>query len=567
LVKVHVGGQGNGTFLNLKETLKNTIKNLMINYSKEIEEDTQNNDNENEISDSDSEEDIGMDVYDKFMDYIDSIYEGKFFERIPIEDKKRKLKTIYTENQIRQMNSELDTIQKNYAENAPSITEILKMDINLAQKQKLLEKVYHYVNSDVLTSEYNSNLKFLKTNLKQYDDSNLQELENKILSASQSLEFSDNYKEKILRSNMPFQNKVIAYKRLEIMEAYEESDSSEYAKYKNWMDILLSIPYDKNIVEKCENNDVKTYVKKVRTILDERLSFLEKPKDQIINVVTQMIRNPEFNVNAIGLYGVKGVGKTQIIKSISEALNRPYRSISLGGESDSSLLTGHHFTYVGSCPGRIIEILRETKCTNPIILFDELDKVSETHHGKEIIGNLIHLTDSTTNNKYNYDKYFSGIDFDLSNVLFVFTYNDPMKVDKILADRLLKIRVENYTFKEKLEITNKHLIKNVLQEYNFTEDTILFTEECINHIVQTSKSDEGMRDIKRKIEIIISRINTLLLTDADEDIIRLKYKCLYNYYNTNNLPVNVLREHVDIFLSDTISNETNEKPPPFGMYI
>jgi ATP-dependent Lon protease len=294
------------------------------------------------------------------------------------------------------------------------------------------------------------------------------------------------------------------------------------------------------------------------------LSFLEKPKDQIINIVTQSIRNPNAGINAIGLWGSKGLGKTSIVKSISEALNRPYRSISLGGESDSSVLTGHGFTYVGSNPGRIIEILRETKCMNPIILVDELDKVSQTYQGKEIIGTLIHLTDMTTNSKYTYDRYFSGIEFDLSKVLFIFTYNDPEKVDKILADRLFKIKVENYNIKEKLEITKQHIIKNVLQEFNFTENDISFGEECINYIVNSSNNDEGMRDIKRKIEIITSRINTLLLTSKEDNVINLKYKNLYSEYS--QLPLAVKKEHVDTFLEESISSSDTSSAPPFGMY-
>jgi ATP-dependent Lon protease len=294
---------------------------------------------------------------------------------------------------------------------------------------------------------------------------------------------------------------------------------------------------------------------------------LEKAKDQVINITTQIIRNPNFAINAIGLYGPKGVGKTCLVKSISEALGRPYRSISLGGESESSLLSGHGFTYVGSCPGRIIEILRETKCMNPIILFDELDKVSETHQGKEIIGSLIHLTDSSSNNKYNYDKYFAGVEFDLSKVLFIFTYNDASKIDPILADRLLKIRIDNYSLNEKMEITNKHLISSILNQYCFTKDDIVFEDDAIKYIVETSQSEQGMRDIKRKFEIIISRVNTLLLTDPENNIVKLKYKELYNYYKQQISPVKILKQHVDTLLTDSVCLDSTSDQVPFGMYI
>ena len=497
------------------------------------------------------------------MENLELVYNGDFFERIPIENRRKKLIESYTKDEIMQLNKELLEIQKKYEETAPSIIDILKMNVDVSQKQKLLEKLYHYTNADILTSDYTSNLKYLTTNIKGYDDPELHKLEQDIINNSSNFEFSDNYREKILRSNMPFNNKVIAYKRLEVMESYEDSDTSEYAKYKNWMDILLSIPFNKNV-----ETDID--LKRIRETLDKRLSFLEKPKDQIINIVTQMKRNPDFTINAIGIYGVRGTGKSSIVKSISEALGRPYRTVSLGGESDSSSLTGHNFTYVGSCPGRIIEILRETKCTNPIILFDELDKVSETNHGKEIIGNLIHLTDTTTNNKYNYDKYFAGLEFDLSKVLFIFTYNDATKVDRILADRLFKIKVENYTSKEKLAITTTHLIPTVLKEYNLyneSESILSFSEDTINYLVDKSKRDEGMRDIKRKIEIIISRINTLLLTNPDDNIVKLKYKNLYDHYRPEKLPIVIQKDHVDILLAESVTNEDTISEPPFGMYI
>jgi ATP-dependent Lon protease len=535
----------------LSDTIQNVIKQVM------------NKQDESEVTSKEKDE------YDKYIKNVNSIYEGKFFERVPIDEKKRTLKETVSQEKVKQLNDELELIRENYKTSAPSIVDVLNMDIDITQKQKLLENIYKFTNSELLTQEYTSTLKLINDKIKQFENTELLELERKILSSSNDLQYSDNYREKILRSEMSFDNKVIAYKRLEVMDSFETTDTSEYAKYKSWMDILLSIPYNK-IVGDTFSTDLdssKRIVKNVREVLDRRLSFLERAKDQIINIVTQTSRNPNFTVNAIGLYGPKGTGKTNLVKSISEALGRPYRTISLGGESDSSLLTGHGFTYVGSCPGRIIEILRETKCTNPIILFDELDKVSETHHGKEIIGNLIHMTDSSTNNKYNYDKYFSGLEFDLSKVLFVFTYNDESKVDPILADRLFKIRVDNYSIKEKLEITQTHLIKSILDQYCFTNDDIQFDENAINYIVESSKTDQGMRDIKRKFEIIVSRANTLMLTDPEQDIVRLQYKSLYKDFNNTSRPVKILREHVDTLLLDSISNNTLQSDPPFGMYI
>ena len=554
-----------GAKVQYENIITQTIQNILQRFIKNNKHDKEDEEDEEDEEDDKEYKNKPKDVYDQYLKHMESIYDGNFFTRTSIDDRKSKLKSSYTIDEIKNMNEELKLLKENYKSNAPNVTDILNMDIDITKKQMLLEKVHQYTNSEILTPEYTNNLKFLTSNIKQYKDTELQALEREILKYAGDMQYSDNYKEKILRSKMSFDNKIIAYKRLEVMESFEANDTSEYSKYKAWMDILLSIPYDLMINNKIEI-ETKHFIKNVRTVLDKRLSFLERPKDQVLNIVTQMIRNPDFTINAIGLHGKKGLGKTCLVKSISEALGRPYRTISLGGESDSSLLTGHGFTYVGSCPGRIIEILRETKCTNPIILFDELDKVSETHHGKEIIGNLIHLTDSSTNTKYNYDKYFAGLEFDLSKVLFIFTYNDPSKVDPILADRLFKIRVDNYSIQEKMEITKTHLINTIFEQYCFTNQDIQFEESAINYIVESSRSDQGMRDIKRKFEIVISRVNTLLLTDPEEDIIRLKYKSLYSHYKQDIKPVKILREHIDVFLSDSITEDKNDSPPP-GMYI
>ncbi|NBP01631.1 MAG: AAA family ATPase [Proteobacteria bacterium] len=553
----------------VQQIIKESIKQLVKKYRDDEREFLDDNSDYNEDENDNEEPEPQQNVYEELLTYIDGINSGDFFERIPIEERKRRLKNTYSEEEIKAFIDQLESIHKDYKESGPSVIDILKMNVHVSQKQRLLEKIHQYNNSEVLSAEYNSTLKYLTTNINKTNEPELFELEKEIMKSAQSDEVSDDYRRKILKSKMSFENKVIAYKRLEVMERYEDSDSSEFAKYKNWMDMLLSVPFGKYVTQTPSLNQITQTeavqsIRNVRQVLDKRLSFLEKPKDQIINVVARMLRNDQFSMNAIGLYGPPGVGKSSIVKSIAEALGRPYRSISLGGESDASLLAGHGFTYVGSSPGRIIEILSECKAMNPIVLLDECDKISQTHHGKEIIGTLIHLTDTTTNHRYNYDRYFAGVEFDLSKVLFVFTYNDPSKVDKILADRLFKIKVDNYSFKEKLEIANKHLIDEVLDQYKFTPAQISFTEEAVNYIIQSSRKDEGMRDIKRKFEVIVSRINTLVLTNPEEDIIRLKYKSLYPMYSS--LPVTVHKEHIDTFLSDSTSNTEDSGPPPF-MYI
>ena len=164
----------------------------------------------------------------------------------------------------------------------------------------------------------------------------------------------------------------------------------------------------------------------------------------------------------MGFEGPPGVGKTSLAKyGLSNCLkdddgnSRPFAFIAIGGSSNGSTLEGHNYTYVGSTWGRIVDILMETKCMNPIIFIDEIDKVSRTESGREIISILTHLVDPTQNDKFQ-DKYFSNIDLDLSRALFVFSYNDVELIDRILLDRIHRIKFDNLTLEDKLVICNDY---------------------------------------------------------------------------------------------------------------
>ena len=508
---------------------------------------------------------------DNFINNVESIHDGTFFERIPLEEDRDKLKSIVKYDDLKVLNTQLDAIKNEYANSSPSIIDILKLNTSINKKQELLEHMHLLANSEVLTHEYNTNLKILNESIHSDVDQSLVKLEQDIIKCSQQYSSHSELKMKILTSNMSFQNKVNAYNKYKILSSYKDESDSECLKYKTWLESLLQIPfgvYKSDNINITDNESVRCYLRNIRTILDEKLSFLEKPKDQLMNMIIHSLKNENANFNAIGLHGTKGVGKSSLISSISKAIGRPFRMICLGGESDVSVINGHNFTYIGSIPGRIIEILKETQCMNPIILFDELDKVSESPQGKELIGALIHLTDKTTNKKYIYDKYFAGIEFDLSKVMFFFTYNDPECINRILADRLYKIQIPNYSDKEKFVIVKTHLIPEILQEYYFTPNDIIFNDDTIKYLIKKSNEQggkEGMRDVKRKLEIIVSRINVLMLTKKTDNIIKLHYNSLYN----KTLPLHITNEEIDILLQNSDNNNADNinKDVPFHMYM
>jgi len=218
----------------------------------------------------------------------------------------------------------------------------------------------------------------------------------------------------------------------------------------------------------------------------------------------------------IGFFGHPGIGKTTIIREgFSKIVDRPFGYITLGGSSDSSYLDGHSFTYEGSQYGRIIEILIQSKCMNPIIYFDELDKISDTPKGEEIVNLLIHLIDTSQNSTFQ-DKYFSGLDIDLSKCLFIFSFNDPKKVNPILLNRIKKIKMNDFSLKEKKIIAQDYLLPVILNNFNMLPTDIHISEKTIEYIINTYVSHEetGMRRIKQLLGDIVSKINVQTLLDV-----------------------------------------------------
>tara|TARA_A100001015_G_scaffold262888_1_gene309427 strand:+ start:26 stop:610 length:585 start_codon:yes stop_codon:yes gene_type:complete len=155
---------------------------------------------------------------------------------------------------------------------------------------------------------------------------------------------------------------------------------------------------------------------------------------------------------------------------------------------------------------------------NPVIYFDELDKVSDTPKGEEIIGILTHLTDTTQNDKF-HDKYFSEIEFDLSKILFIFSYNDEDKINPILKDRMYRIQTSGYDVKQKTIIANDYLIPNIVKNVNFNSEEIIITQDTIKYIIDNyTDKEKGVRNLKRCIEIVYTKLNLYRLMKPDTNL-------------------------------------------------
>jgi len=278
--------------------------------------------------------------------------------------------------------------------------------------------------------------------------------------------------------------------------------------------IITEMKSLKSNILKIENN-----MNDITNILDDSIHGHNHAKNQILKIIGQWM-NGEQNGYCFGFEGSPGIGKTSLAKKgLANCLkddngsSRPFAFIALGGSCNGSTLEGHGYTYVNSTWGRIVDILMETKCMNPIIYVDELDKVSKTENGKEIIGILTHLIDTTQNDGFQ-DKYFSGIDIDLSKVLFIFSYNDPEQIDKILLDRIHRIKFENLSLDEKKVIVNKYILPEINKKMGF-ENIVQIDEKLIEYIILNYTIEPGVRKLKEILFDLYGEINIEILKCND----------------------------------------------------
>lgn len=332
-----------------------------------------------------------------------------------------------------------------------------------------------------------------------------------IMNIKKHCEVSKPYRLTLVEADIPVTYKACAYRKINTLK-YMEPGSGEYYKIKNWVDTFMQIPFGKfkNLpltiedgVDKCHD-----FMDNAKQILDKAVYGLDDAKLQIMQFVGQWIANPNAIGSAIAIKGPMGTGKTTLVKEgISKILGRDFAFLALGGATDSSFLEGHSYTYEGSTWGKMLDIIIQSKTMNPVIYFDELDKLSDTPKGEEIAGILTHLTDTSQNSKF-HDKYFSEVDFDLSRCLFIFSYNDESKVNPILLDRMYRIQTKGYDKKEKTTIAYKYLLPKIREQVKFTKEDITIPEETLHHIIDdhTDKED-GVRNLKRCLEIIYTKLN------------------------------------------------------------
>jgi ATP-dependent Lon protease len=262
-----------------------------------------------------------------------------------------------------------------------------------------------------------------------------------------------------------------------------------------------------------EKEDIKNtrqnYLNYTHQVLEDAIYGHLDSKRQIKREIGKWLSSGNTDGMVLGFNGPPGVGKTTLAKNgiskclvDNDGLCRPFSMIQLGGQNDASSFNGHNYTYIGSKCGELIEMLKKSKCMNPILFFDELDKVDEDK-GRNIISLLIHLTDKTQN-KEMHDKFFSGINFDFSKCIIIFSYNDKQAINKTLRDRITEIDVEALKTHEKIEIIKQFTLPNLSKNINFN---CRINDDLIRYVIENYTYEAGVRKLNEKIEEIFSELN------------------------------------------------------------
>jgi ATP-dependent Lon protease len=333
---------------------------------------------------------------------------------------------------------------------------------------------------------------------------------------------------RLLMSAMDSVTKLRALRKLEMI-LRAGPYASDYQKTMTWIDGLCQIPFGSYrslpVGPASPSKDIALFLTEMRATLNARVYGLTAAKEHVLRLIARWITNPNSKGLVLGLHGPMGTGKTSLGRAVCEVLKLPFAMIPLGGANDGAYLTGFHLTYETSTWGKVADALMRCKCMNPVMFFDELDKVSDCPRGQEVIHTLIHMTDPCQNQAFN-DKYFADVELDVSRSLVIFSYNDETRVDAILRDRITRVQTVAYTQADKRAILRAHLLPDVLAEYAMTKADVFFPEAAESRMLALVEEDAGVRGLRRALVDVVGHLHLerLLLaegTQAEQPTMRI----------------------------------------------
>ena len=374
-----------------------------------------------------------------------------------------------------------------------AIIVFIENEIKVVQVQKKLAKKMKKSVDDSQKEFYlREQLKFIQQELGQDDE------ETKIIKE---------YEQKLETMRLPKEVKEKASYELKKLKGMNIS-SSEGNTIQSYLDWVFDLPWGKNTKERLDIN-------RAEEVLNEEHYGLDDVKERILEYLSVKKMSGTLKGPILCLVGPPGVGKTSIARSIAKAINRKYVRMSLGGMRDEAEIRGHRRTYVGAIPGRIVYSLKEAKSMNPLILLDEIDKLSSDYKGNPGDA-LLEVLDSEQNKTFR-DNYME-LPIDLSKVLFITTANSLDTIPRPLLDRMEVVEVSGYTYEEKFNIARNHLIPKIFKEYKLNNEVITINDEAIRFVIDGYTRESGVRSLERVISSLIRKSMASILKNDLESM-------------------------------------------------
>lgn len=406
-----------------------------------------------------------------------------------------------------------------------------QLQISLVEKQKILENLSVQNRLESLLTFIESEIEVLsvekkirgrvknqmeKTQREYYLNEQLKAIQKELGETEDGKDEIQNLEEAIKKAKMTKEAEEKSLAELKKLKSMSPM-SAESTVVRNYLDWMVSLPWGKT-------SKVNTDINNAKKILDEDHYGLEKVKDRILEFLAVQSRINKIKGPILCLVGAPGVGKTSLGKSIAKATGREFVRMSLGGIRDEAEIRGHRRTYIGSLPGKIIQMMKKSGKNNPLILLDEIDKIGNDYRGDPSSA-LLEALDPEQNTTFN-DHYLE-VDYDLSNVMFVTTAN-TLNIPGPLLDRMEVIRISGYTEDEKMEIAKKYLLPKQIKENGLKTGEWIVSDEALKDIIRYYTRESGVRSLEREISKL-ARKGVKDIVTKTKDTIKIDEKNLNDY--------------------------------------
>ncbi|MBR5015683.1 MAG: endopeptidase La, partial [Clostridia bacterium] len=388
------------------------------------------------------------------------------------------------------------------------------------EKQKILDEMHPITRLEKMCETLTSEIQMMEledkiaAKVEQAVDDNQREyyLREQIRALSEELDGTDSadeieeYRQKINSiEHISSKSRDKLLKECSRLQKMGNGSPAEATVSRNYLDTVLNLPWDNETKDKLD-------LKHARKVLDADHYGLTAVKDRIIELLAVRRLNPDVKGQIICLAGPPGVGKTSIAKSLADAMGRSYARVSLGGIHDEAEIRGHRRTYIGSMPGRVMAAIADAGTRNPLILFDEIDKLAADIKGDPASA-MLEVLDPEQNKAF--VDHFIEIPFDLSNVLFITTANDKGNIPAPLLDRMEVIDLYSYTAEEKFHIAKRHLVPKALAKHGIDKKQLKIADSAINELIASYTREAGVRNLEREINNICRKTALEIVSDKN----------------------------------------------------